>query len=118
MTGTWLVWTCILLTPVIIAIGQVLFKMTGMRIEARGGSSLTQFLFDPYFVAALALYGLGTLLWVYVLRHMTLSQAYPFMAISYVLVPVASIYFFHEVLTPRYWMGLGLVIGGMLVINT
>lgn len=115
-----LLWLGLLLTPLMISAGQVLFKLTGGRVEARGDGGiggLLRTLLDPYLLLAFAIYGSATLLWVHVLRHMPLSQAYPFMALSFVLVPIASLLFFGETLGPRYWLGAGLIVAGMLVIN-
>ncbi|MDG4650204.1 EamA family transporter [Roseibacterium sp. SDUM158017] len=115
-----LLWVGILLTPVMISAGQVLFKLTGGRIDGRGATGVAgilRTLADPYLLLAFAIYGSATILWVYVLRHMPLSQAYPFMALSFVLVPLASLVVFGETLGLRYWIGAGLIVAGMVVIN-
>ncbi len=113
----WLLWACALLTPALISGGQVLFRYTGIRVQEQGGGFL-RLIVEPFFVSALALYAATTFVWVYVLRHLPLSQAYPFMALSFVLVPLASVLIFHEVLTLRYWIGTAMIIAGMIVINT
>lgn len=118
MTGQKLLWVGLLLTPAMISAGQVLFKMTGLRLAERTDASPLRVLVDPFLLSALAIYGAGTLLWIYVLRHLPLGQAYPFMALSFVLVPLASVLIFHEVLTLRYWIGTAMIIAGMIVINT
>jgi undecaprenyl phosphate-alpha-L-ara4N flippase subunit ArnE len=118
MTAGWGVWLGVLITPILISTGQVLFKMTGLRLAERKGSGMLSLATDPYFVSALALYGVGTLIWIYVLRHLPLGQAYPFMALSFVLVPIASVLVFGESLGLRYWLGAGLIVAGMLVIRS
>lgn len=118
---TALIWTGLLLTPVMISAGQVLFKLAGGRIDGREASGITGLLytlFDPFLLSAFAIYGSATILWVYVLRSIPLSQAYPFMALSFVLVPLASYLFFGETLGLRYWIGAGLLLSGMVVMNT
>ena len=40
------------------------------------------------------------------------------MALSFVLVPVASVMVFGETLGLRYWIGAGLIVAGMLVIRS
>lgn len=117
MNPGWSVWAGVAVTPLMIAAGQILFKLAGTRLEERG-LSFVRVLIDPYLVTGVAIYGVATIVWVYVLRYLTLSQAYPFMAMSMVLVPLASAMFFAEVLTLRYWLGAALIIFGMLVINT
>lgn len=118
---TALIWTGLLLTPVMISVGQVLFKLAGGRIDGRtatGAMGVLHTLLDPFLLVALAIYGTATILWIYVLRHVPLSQAYPFMALSFVLVPLASWLFFGETLGLRYWIGAGLLLSGMAVMNT
>jgi len=112
------VWAGLIVTPVMISAGQVLFKMTGMRLAGRPGSSFFGVLLDPYLLTALVIYGAGTLIWISVLRHLTLSQAYPVMAMTFVLVPLASVAFFGEALGLRYWIGAALIITGMIVISS
>jgi undecaprenyl phosphate-alpha-L-ara4N flippase subunit ArnE len=116
-----LIWAGLLLTPAMISAGQVLFKMTGGRIGARGAegiAGLLRTLTDPYLLAAFAIYGTATVLWVYVLRHLPLSQAYPFMALSFVLVPLASTLIFGEPLGLRYWIGAAMIVAGMVIVST
>lgn len=118
---TALIWTGLLLTPVMISFGQVLFKLAGGRIDGRtatGAMGVLHTLLDPFLLVALAIYGTATILWIYVLRHVPLSQAYPFMALSFVLVPLASWLFFGETLGLRYWIGAGLLLSGMAIMNT
>jgi drug/metabolite transporter (DMT)-like permease len=111
------VWAGVVLTPLIISGGQILFRITGMRLHEKGGPGMLRMFLDPYFIAAMVIYVIGTMVWVNVLRHMPLGRAYPFMALTFVLVPLASWLILGEVLTLRYWIGAALIIAGMLIIN-
>jgi len=55
-------------------------------------------------------------LWVYILRTVPLSFAYPFSALGFVLVPVAAKLIFGESIGRMYLIGAVLVIGGLLFI--
>lgn len=70
---------------------------------------------SPYLLSGGALYGAATLVWIWLLSKMPLSQAYPFMALGFVLVPLASAYFFGEQLHLKYWAGMACIIGGILL---
>lgn len=118
MNTSWTIWAGVIVTPALIAAGQVLFKFTGARLAARDGADFLRVLIDPYLLAALGIYGAGTLIWISVLRHLPLGQAYPFMAMSFVMVPLASMYFFGEPLGLRYWLGAAMIIAGMVIINS
>lgn len=109
------VYGLLIATPFMIAVGQVLFKLTSERLLARQGSGFTSIAFDPIFIAALALYGTATLLWIYVLKSVPLSYAYSFMALTFVIVPLLALAFLGEALTWRYWLGAALIMAGLIV---
>ncbi len=112
------VWVGLLLTPIAIAIGQILFKIASGRIEKFDLSTVFGLALDPVFMLALGLYGATTLLWVFVLRSVPLSIAYSFMGITYVAVPVLSMLFLGEGLSWRSFVGAAMIIGGVIVINS
>ena len=105
----------LVLTPLIIAGGQVLFKQAGVR---GADAPFVRTLFDPTFILAVGLYGIATLMWVYVLKTVPLSAAYTFMALSYVVVPLLAVVFLDETLGLKYALGAGLIIAGLLVVQS
>jgi len=113
-----MVWIGLILTPVAIAVGQILFKIASGRIERFDLQTILGLALDPVFMAALGLYGATTILWVFVLRSVPLSLAYSFMGITYVAVPVLSALFLGEVLTWRSYLGAMMIIGGLMVVNS
>lgn len=52
---------------------------------------------------------------VWVLRTIQLSQLIPFSALAYVLVPILGSRFFGEKLDSRFWVGVGLIILGIII---
>ena len=106
----------LLLTPLMIAGGQVLFKMTSTRLST-SNSPFTHAVIDPVFIAALALYGVATVLWIWVLKAVPLSFAYSFMALSFVFVPLLAALFLGETLGWRYVAGTGLIMAGLVVVQ-
>jgi undecaprenyl phosphate-alpha-L-ara4N flippase subunit ArnE len=101
-----------------IAVGQVLFKLSARRVAgADGAGDLWRLVVSPPFLAALAVYGLASLLWVWVLREVPLSRAYPFFALSFVLVPLMAWAFMGEPVTARYWAGVAVLVAGLVVIG-
>ncbi len=98
-----------------ISSGQILFRKTGLEAEALG-----VFHIKTLTVAAIALavYGVASLAWIYVLRKVPLTLAYPFVALSFVIVPVLSRYFFGEQLNIHYFVGAALIVAGIGVIST
>ncbi|WP_313293352.1 EamA family transporter, partial [Rhizobium rhizoryzae] len=72
---------------------------------------------NPILIAALILYGLGTIIWIYVLKSVPLTIAYSFMGLTFCFVPVLAQIFFGEPLSLRYAVGAFLIIAGLLTIN-
>ncbi|MBS3649036.1 transporter [Pseudaminobacter sp. 19-2017] len=108
----------LILTPLLISAGQILFKLTSARVGDVGTASLIAIMFDPYLIAAFAIYGIGTVVWVYVLRSVPLIVAYPFMALSFCAVPLLAWGLLGETLSFRYAFGATLIVAGLIVINS
>lgn len=82
-----------------ISCGQLLFKKA---------ASTTNTFFSWHALAsnlwlwsAFTLYGLMTLLWVWILKQAPLHLAYPFMGLAFLLVPVFARIFLNEPLSPQ-----------------
>jgi len=101
-------------TPIMIAIGQVLFKMTSEKLVANDAPFHTA-LYNPVFILALGIYGGATLLWIYVLKTVPLSYAYSFMALTFVAVPLLAIAFLGETVNLKYAIGAALIISGLVL---
>lgn len=67
------------------------------------------------FLAAVCLYGVVSLAWVWILQRLELGRAYPLMALAFVLVPLGSNLFFGERFQPQYFVGIALIIIGIVV---
>lgn len=105
-----------IVTVVLIATGQILFKLTAQRISGRPvleGLGDTAVLFP--FIVALGIYGFATLLWIFALRELPLARAYFLMSLSFLIVPVVSALVFSERFTPGFALGGALIIAGVLV---
>ena len=95
-----------------ISAGQLLFK-----IAARSNSQaeqIWQIIMSPALISAIFIYGIATLAWVWQLRQLPLVKAYPFMALSFAIVPLASTVLLQESVRPHYWSGIILILTGIL----
>ncbi len=110
MTAIQIAWA--LAAVAAISVGQVLFKTAGLEIQ-RAGTWLS---WRALLVVGLAavIYAAATLLWINLLRQVPLNKAYVFMALSFLLVPIASHFVFHEPLTLGHWVGTALVVAGIV----
>lgn len=105
-----------ILTAFSMASGQLLFKLGADKWR---GDSVVQlirsFLSSPYLMGAVFLYALTILVWIYVLKTLPLSIAYPLTALSYILVPVFSLVILGEKISINTMIGSGLIIAGVIV---
>lgn len=99
-----------------LSIGQLLFKQAGLAMQARPVvEGFVGLLREPSFYAALTLYGLATLLWIWILSRVPLSLAYPWVAAGVIIVPLLSWWVHGEKTNLTFWFGAGLIVVGILV---
>lgn len=72
---------------------------------------------NMYLIGGILFYGISFLLWLVVLSKTKLSFAYPITSINFVLVLIASYYLFGEKLAVTQYLGVGLIIFGVLVLS-
>jgi drug/metabolite transporter (DMT)-like permease len=71
---------------------------------------------QPLVVAGLALYGLGMVVWLFVLSRIDVSLAYPFVSLGIVVTMGLGHLVFGEVISVARAAGAALIIGGILVL--
>jgi drug/metabolite transporter (DMT)-like permease len=101
-----------------ISTGQLLLKMAAMNLvnaEAIGFWFLG-FRINIYLMGGLMVLGASTLLWIWVLRGIPLSMAYPVMALAFVIVPILSFFILGEALSWKILLGSLLIGAGLITI--
>lgn len=106
-----LVLTCV----AVLAFGQILFKEFSLRLGKSGGFLALGIQDYAIFALAGVLYAASSVIWVIALREIPLSRAYPFMALGYILVPLAALTLYGEQLSLRYFLGVSIIIVGLIV---
>lgn len=59
---------------------------------------------------------LSFLSWLYALKHLPLSVAYPLSNVVHVLIPVSCWIFLGEAINSRRWWGIALVVLGLVIV--
>jgi uncharacterized membrane protein len=72
-------------------------------------------LLDPFVLSGLAAAFLAACTWMLAVSRLELSKAYPFVAMSFVLVPLAAWLFLAEGLSVRVLVGAALIVLGIAV---
>jgi multidrug transporter EmrE-like cation transporter len=95
-------------------VGQLCLKSGAQHLT---GLSRLEFLFaaarDTRVLSGLAAWIASTLCWLYVLRVTPLSRAYGLTSLTYVLIPLASIYVFGEQVRRPHVVGIVLIAMGI-----
>ena len=113
----------ILVSVTFAAIAQVTLKM-GMNhvTDANGGQlalsgeSLKQILTTLLIWVGLGIFAISAVLWLFALSRASLSFAYPFAALGYVIIVAASILFLDEHVPPLGWAGVACIVVGILLV--
>lgn len=113
----------ILVSVTLAAVAQVTLKAGINHVtDANGGSlalngdSLKQIAQQVWVWAGLAIFAVSAVLWLFALSRADLSFAYPFAALGYVIIVIASILFLGEHVQPVTWVGVVLIIAGIVLI--
>jgi undecaprenyl phosphate-alpha-L-ara4N flippase subunit ArnE len=102
------------LVPLVIAVGQVLFKIVSTApAEVRGISGILVYGLDWRLWLALVLYGAATFAWLTAIRKIPINQAYLFMALSYVYLPMIAWAALGERYSFAQGAGLALILAGL-----
>lgn len=78
---------------------------------------LVTLLLKPWIVSAYAAAFLASLAWMMAIKQLAISTAYPFMAMNFVLVMFAGVWFFDEKVSPPQLLGIILVVIGVALIG-
>lgn len=93
--------------------GQVLWKLGLMKPS---GYSLKLF-YNPLILSGVMVYGMSTVLWLFILSKVPFSVAYPLNSFAYVLSVLVGFFIFKESLSIQKLIGILLIIGGVVFIT-
>jgi len=98
--------------------GQIIIKARTLHYAAsRTVGDYTSFLlsmfFDPWIISVFVSTIVAAALWMLALRNADLSLLYPFMALTFALVPLLASLFFGEKVTTLQFLGLLMIVGGV-----
>ena len=115
----------LILTSVVLAgVAQITLK-TGVNhvTDAAGGGelrmnaeNLKELLSSPIVWGGLLLFALSAIVWLFALSRASLSFAYPFAALSYVLIVLFSVLVLHEDVPVLRWVGVAFIVTGIMLV--
>ena len=110
--AVWIIIACV----VVMTIGQVMFKQVAINYNKTG--TIFNFSVIGILAVAGAMYIVSSGLWVWALRYVEISKAYPYFALGFVFVPLLGAWFFGELLTLRYGLGVLLIVSGVVITSS
>jgi drug/metabolite transporter (DMT)-like permease len=112
-----------ILVAVMLAVaGQLLLK-TGLNLLGNMSfssgivASYIKIFISPYVILGILAYFGSLCLWLYTLSKVNLSFAYPFVAISYVLVILSSRLILGETVPMLRWVGVMVICCGVILVS-
>lgn len=100
------------------AFGQIAFKYVALIIgqPISLADAALKLPYTPWFWATGAIYGVSMIYWIWLLSRIPVTTAYPIASLSLVILPLLSWMIYGEAVTARYWCGVALVMGGLVLI--
>ncbi|MFZ6749790.1 EamA family transporter [Undibacterium sp. Ren11W] len=99
-------------------LGQILFKSVALSLHGNSLMDLFLSLMKSFkFYAAISLYGVLTIYWIWLLRKISLSYAYPFVAMSIAIVVFAGYVIWDEKLKIIQMSGIVLILLGVVFLG-
>lgn len=95
------------------AFGPILLK----KASAKRLSKLSSLATNYHLFGGVALYAIGTLLFIPALKGGDLSVLYPFVSLAYIWVSLLSVKFLGEKMDKFKWLGIALIIIGVTFIG-
>ena len=86
------------------------------RAHHTGGSLVFAAAASPWVLGGLAVFAVSAVAWLGALSRVPLSVAYPFNALSYLIILTASVLLLHERATLITWAGSLLVVSGLIIV--
>lgn len=109
----------ILLNAVMLVSGQFLWKLGLVRKENPFESmrSIFELVFSPFILGGLVLYGMTTILWLFILSRVQISVAYPMQSVAYIISAIGAYYLFGESLTWLKILGCLIILIGVAMVG-
>lgn len=95
------------------AFGPILLK----KASAKSLSKISSLAVNYHLFGGVALYAIGTVIFIPALKGGELSVLYPFVALTYVWVSLLSVKFLGEKMNKFKWFGIALIIIGVSLIG-
>lgn len=110
-------WLILIFVVLLGTVGQLSLKYSfNSSITNKASTSMREVLSSRYLWIWFISYVVVTILWLFVLRSIPLSQAFPALGLTFALIPLASHHFLQEKVEFRQWIGIVIIIAGVIFV--
>ena len=113
----------ILLSVILAAVAQLTLKHGMNQVTAENGgvaklnaASLKLMVTNLSVLGGLVIFGVSAIVWLLVLSRPSLSFAYPFASLGYVLIVLSARFVLHEQVPPLRWAGVACIMVGIILV--
>lgn len=112
----------ILLSVGFAALAQLTLKHGMNQVTASNGtaglsgSTVRSVITNLSVIGGLLIFGLSAVVWLLVLSRASLSFAYPFASLSYLMIVLADRFVLHEHIPPLRWGGVAFIMVGIVLV--
>jgi multidrug transporter EmrE-like cation transporter len=116
----------IVISVVLAALAQLTLKYGVSRVQVGGHSGIVlseplksaiRVGREPFIWGGLALFGISAAVWIVVLSRVSLSFAYPFAALTYIIIVLFDRLILNEYVPPLRWGGVILIMSGIVLVS-
>ena len=100
----------------LLAACQIFLKLAVMRMEkfTFTWTFFKDLLMNWQLASSGICFAAASIIWMYMLKHFEFSIVYPLISISYIFGMLAAIFIFNEVVPLTRWIGVGLIMIGVV----
>jgi uncharacterized membrane protein len=110
---TWYAIVIVLISQMFAAVGALYLKKGSKNVHRR----ISSFLLNRFVLIGLLLYGISAVMFVPALKYGELSVLYPLVSTTYIWATLLSMYVLGEKMNSSKWIGIGLILAGVVVIG-
>lgn len=125
LKGRGMLYVVILISVCLAAVAQLTIKHGMNQVTAHGGpldlaapvTTFRRVVTNVSVVAGLMIFVISAAAWLVVLSKVSLSFAYPFVSLTYVLILLFDRFALHQGVSGLRWAGVALIIAGIVLVS-